>query len=79
MVQILGLPFFESQGKWVAQLLSGKKALPSYEEMMKSIKEFYHSKEEAGIPKHYTHEIEGFDVSLFVDWYMLRHANVSDI
>ncbi|KAL3018340.1 hypothetical protein AAZX31_05G022900 [Glycine max] len=59
--RILGLPFFESQGKWVAQLLSGKKALPSYEEMMKSIKEFYHSKEEAGIPKHYTHEIEGFD------------------
>ncbi|KAL2645938.1 hypothetical protein AAZX31_05G022800 [Glycine max] len=55
--KILGLPFFESQGKWIAQLLSGKKALPSCEEMMKSIEEFYHSKEVVGIPKRFTHEI----------------------
>ncbi|KAK7330318.1 hypothetical protein VNO77_24508 [Canavalia gladiata] len=59
--KILGLPFFESQGKWIAQLLSGKKALPPYEEMMKSIEEFYHSKELDGIPKRYIHEIGGFD------------------
>ncbi|XP_020227320.1 flavin-containing monooxygenase FMO GS-OX-like 8 [Cajanus cajan] len=59
--RILGLPFFESQGKWIAQLLSGKKVLPSYEEMMKSIEEFYHSNEVAGIPKRHTHEIQGFE------------------
>ncbi|RDX60535.1 Flavin-containing monooxygenase FMO GS-OX-like 8, partial [Mucuna pruriens] len=59
--KILGLPFFESQGKWIAQLLSGKKALPSCEEMMKSIDEFYHSKEVAGIPKRFTHEIADFE------------------
>ncbi|TKY55054.1 Flavin-containing monooxygenase FMO GS-OX 8 [Spatholobus suberectus] len=59
--KILGLPFFESQGKWIAQLLSGKKVLPSCEEMVKSIEQFYHSKEVAGIPKRYTHDIEGFE------------------
>jgi len=79
-VQILGLPFFESQGKWIAQLLSGKKVLPSYQEMMKSIEEFYHSKETAGIPKRHTHEIEDFEVKVsFWFWYLLQHANVSDI
>jgi len=80
-VQILGLPFFESQGKWIAQLLSGKKALPSCEEMMKSIEEFYHSKEVVGIPKRFTHEIGaiGFEVSLLGIWYLLKHAKVSGI
>ncbi|CAI8596264.1 unnamed protein product [Vicia faba] len=56
--KILGFPFFESQAMWVAQLLSGKKALPSWDEMMKSIKELYHSKEVAGIP---THDIGDFE------------------
>ncbi|KAJ1406270.1 Flavin monooxygenase FMO [Sesbania bispinosa] len=59
--KIIGFPFFESQAIWIAQLLSGKKALPSWEEMMKSIKEFYHSREVAGIPKHCTHEIANFE------------------
>lgn len=76
MGQILGLPFLEAQGKWTAQLLSGKKTLPSCQEMMKSIEEFYHSKEIAGIPKHKTHEVKGFEVSLFGDWYLLKHVKV---
>lgn len=61
-VQILGFPFFEAQAMWIAQLLSGKKALPSRDEMMKSIQEFYHSREIAGIPKHCTHDIGDFEV-----------------
>jgi len=61
-LQIIGFPFFESQAIWIAQLLSGKKVLPSWEEMMKSIKDFYHSREAAGIPKHCTHEIANFEV-----------------
>lgn len=55
--EINGFPFFESQAKWVAQLLSGKRKLPSHDEMMKSAEEFYHSRDVAGIPKHYTHTI----------------------
>ncbi|KAK6925061.1 Flavin monooxygenase-like [Dillenia turbinata] len=57
--KIIGFPFFESQAKWIAQLLSGKRSLPSWHEMMQSIKELYHSKEEAGVPKHHTHVIAG--------------------
>lgn len=68
MLQILGITFFESQGKWIAQLLSGKKVLPSYEEMMESIEEFYHSNEVAGIPKRYTHVVDAFDVSSLGVW-----------
>ncbi|KAK3042693.1 hypothetical protein RJ639_000751 [Escallonia herrerae] len=59
--QIIGFPFFESQAKWIAQLLSGKRKLPSWDEMMQSIKEFYHLKEIAGVPKHNTHDIADFE------------------
>uniref|UniRef100_A0A0R0JJE3 Flavin-containing monooxygenase n=1 Tax=Glycine max TaxID=3847 RepID=A0A0R0JJE3_SOYBN len=66
--KIIGFPFFESQAIWIAQLLSGKRVLPSWEEMMKSIKEFYHSREAAGIPKHCTHEIANFEFSLHLQY-----------
>ncbi|XP_044476808.1 flavin-containing monooxygenase FMO GS-OX-like 9 [Mangifera indica] len=59
--KLIGFPFFESQAKWIAQLLSGKRALPSFNDMMLSIKEFYHSRDVAGIPKHYSHDIANFE------------------
>ncbi|KAJ7978475.1 Flavin-containing monooxygenase [Quillaja saponaria] len=59
--KIIGFPFFESQAKWIAQLLSGKRTLPSWDEMMKSINEFYHSRDVAGIPKYNTHDIADFE------------------
>ncbi|PIA39492.1 hypothetical protein AQUCO_02600146v1 [Aquilegia coerulea] len=59
--KLIGFPFFESQAKWIAQLLSGKRTLPSWDDMMKSIKEFYNSRDEAGIPKHNTHDIASFE------------------
>ncbi|KAF8389754.1 hypothetical protein HHK36_024273 [Tetracentron sinense] len=59
--KIIPFPFFESQAKWIAQLLSEKKTLPSCEDMMQSIREFYHSRDVAGIPKHKTHEIANFE------------------
>lgn len=59
--KIIGFPFFESQAKWIAELLSGKRTLPSREEMMKTIKEFYESRDAAGIPKHNTHDIADFE------------------
>ncbi|GLT25242.1 hypothetical protein SLA2020_003860 [Shorea laevis] len=64
--KIIGFPFFESQARWIAQLLSGKRTLPSWDEMMQSIGEFYHSRDLAGIPKHNTHEIANFE---YCDWY----------
>ncbi|KAL0318726.1 UNVERIFIED_CONTAM: Flavin-containing monooxygenase FMO GS-OX-like 9 [Sesamum angustifolium] len=59
--KIIGFPFFESQAKWIAQLLSGKRRLPSWDDMMQSIKEFYHSRDVAGIPKHNTHDVANFE------------------
>lgn len=59
--KIIGFPFFESQAKWISQLLSGKRTLPSWEDMMQSINEFYHSKDVAGVPKRYTHDIGEFE------------------
>ncbi|KAF9591783.1 hypothetical protein IFM89_007113 [Coptis chinensis] len=55
--KVLALPFFEAQAKWIAQVLAGKRALPSWDDMMRSVQEFYKSREIAGIPKKYTHEI----------------------
>ncbi|XP_038895120.1 flavin-containing monooxygenase FMO GS-OX-like 9 isoform X1 [Benincasa hispida] len=59
--KLIGFPFFESQAIWIAQLLSGKRTLPSCDDMMQSIKEFYHSKDIAGIPKHNTHDLAEFE------------------
>ncbi|KAK4568126.1 hypothetical protein RGQ29_003767 [Quercus rubra] len=60
--KIIGFPFFESQAIWIAQLLSGKRTLPSWDDMMQSIKDFYHSRDLAGVPKHYTHDIAEFEI-----------------
>lgn len=65
-MQLIGFPFFESQAIWIAQLLSGKRTLPSYVDMMESIKDFYHSKDIAGIPKHNTHDLANFEVKLYI-------------
>ncbi|KAL3813027.1 hypothetical protein ACJIZ3_014295 [Penstemon smallii] len=59
--KLIGFPFFESQAKWIAQLLSGKRRLPSCDEMMQSINEFYYSRDIAGIPKHNTHDLACFE------------------
>ncbi|KAF8037364.1 hypothetical protein BT93_B0314 [Corymbia citriodora subsp. variegata] len=59
--RIIGFPFFESQAKWIAQLLSGKRTLPPLKEMMQSIENFYNSIDAAGLPKHKTHDIANFE------------------
>lgn len=45
----------------MAQVLSGKRTLPTEEEMLRSVEEFYRARESAGVPKKYTHEIGGHD------------------
>ncbi|KAK8511731.1 hypothetical protein V6N13_029325 [Hibiscus sabdariffa] len=59
--KLIGFPFFESQAKWIAQVLSGKRRLPSYDDMMHSVKEFYRSRELDGIRKSDTHDIANFE------------------
>ncbi|XVE56871.1 hypothetical protein DITRI_Ditri04bG0045100 [Diplodiscus trichospermus] len=59
--KLIGFPFFESQAKWIAQVLSGKRRLPSWDDMMHSINQFYHSRELAGIPKCNTHDLADFE------------------
>jgi thioredoxin reductase len=53
--------FFEAQGKWVAQVLSGRRSLPPVEEMLLSVEEHYRAREAAGVPKKYTHDIGGVE------------------
>ncbi|KAI3526505.1 hypothetical protein L1887_05762 [Cichorium endivia] len=61
VVESKGFPFLESQAKWIAQLLSGKRILPSRDELMKFIQEFYKAREAAGIPKHDTYDLPKFE------------------
>lgn len=69
MVQIL-FSFFEVQARWVAQVLSNKRLLPSWDDMMKSIEELYNALDLAGVPKHKTHDIASFEVTtLFKMFY----------
>ena len=55
--KVLAPWFFEAQGKWVAQVLSGRRTLPSEEAMMQSVEESYRACEIAGVPKKHTHEM----------------------
>ncbi|XP_010423170.1 PREDICTED: flavin-containing monooxygenase FMO GS-OX-like 9 [Camelina sativa] len=58
--KLIGFPFFEAQAKWIAQVLSGKSSLPSSDQMLQSVAEFYRSRDLAGVPKHNTHDIADF-------------------
>ncbi|XP_027355578.1 flavin-containing monooxygenase FMO GS-OX5-like [Abrus precatorius] len=53
----LGFDTLELQAKWIARVLSGKVQLPSEEDMMASVKDYYQLMEENGLPKRYTHSI----------------------
>ena len=45
----------ELQSKWLAHVLSGKVLLPTEEEMMSDVENYYHHMEETGVPKSFTH------------------------
>ncbi|WVZ61490.1 hypothetical protein U9M48_011352 [Paspalum notatum var. saurae] len=67
-LSFVGLPrlvmlprFFEAQARWVAQVLSGRRSLPSPEEMTRSAEEYNAAREAAGVPRRLSHAI-------FFDW-----------
>ncbi|XP_044377357.1 flavin-containing monooxygenase FMO GS-OX-like 8 [Triticum aestivum] len=53
--------FFELQARWVAQVLSGRRALPAEEEMLRSVEEHLRAREAAGVPRKHTHNIAGIE------------------
>ncbi|CAL5092134.1 unnamed protein product [Urochloa decumbens] len=58
VTKLVVLPrFFEAQARWVAQVLSGRRSLPSPEEMLRSVEEYHRAREVAGVPKRHTHNI----------------------
>ncbi|KAL4425758.1 hypothetical protein ABPG75_009774 [Micractinium tetrahymenae] len=57
--KIIPFPQFELQSRWIAQVLAGKAALPSREEMEWQTAEFYDSLAAAGVPQRYTHRQSG--------------------
>lgn len=63
--------FYETQARWVAQVLSGRRTLPSEEEMLRSVDEYNRSRELAGVPKRRTHDI--FDLE-YCDEYGEKHC-----
>lgn len=46
------------QAKWVASVLSGKVSLPSEEDMLADLEQYYRLLEDKGIPKHHTHSLD---------------------
>uniref|UniRef100_J3MI40 Flavin-containing monooxygenase n=1 Tax=Oryza brachyantha TaxID=4533 RepID=J3MI40_ORYBR len=49
--------FAEVQARWVAHVLSGRRTLPSPEEMLRAVEEHAASMEAAGTPKRRTHDL----------------------
>ncbi|XP_044361599.1 flavin-containing monooxygenase FMO GS-OX-like 9 [Triticum aestivum] len=69
-LSFVGVPrkIFEAQARWVAQVLSGRRALPAEEEMLRSVEEFYRAREAAGVPRKYTHEIGRREITYMDDF-----------
>ncbi|XP_044392424.1 flavin-containing monooxygenase FMO GS-OX-like 9 [Triticum aestivum] len=49
--------FFEVQARWVAQVLSGRRTLPSEDQMLRSVEEQLRAREAAGVARKHTHNI----------------------
>uniref|UniRef100_A0ACD5UBD5 Uncharacterized protein n=1 Tax=Avena sativa TaxID=4498 RepID=A0ACD5UBD5_AVESA len=54
--------YFEAQGRWIAQVLSGRRTLPPELEMARAVEEHYRARELAGVPKECNHDIEPLKV-----------------
>ncbi|CAI9118922.1 OLC1v1020549C1 [Oldenlandia corymbosa var. corymbosa] len=70
----MGIPFrcnnfqmMEIQAKWIAFVLSKKVNLPSKEEMLADVEEYYKQLEEDEIPKRYTHRLP-WNQFEYLDW-----------
>uniref|UniRef100_A0A0E0LC79 Flavin-containing monooxygenase n=1 Tax=Oryza punctata TaxID=4537 RepID=A0A0E0LC79_ORYPU len=62
-LSFLGIPnmvttrFFEAQGRWVAQVLSGRRALPPAGEMLRAAEEHVRARDAAGVARRRTHDV----------------------
>ncbi|KAF8733029.1 hypothetical protein HU200_015387 [Digitaria exilis] len=67
--------FFEAQARWIALVLSGRKTLPSPEEMVRAVEEDYRAREMAGVPTKHTHFIPA--VEPIEAWeFVYRHSDL---
>ncbi|KAF8690680.1 hypothetical protein HU200_041053 [Digitaria exilis] len=53
--------FFQAQARWIARVLSGRNTLPPVEEMVRAVDEYHRGRENAGVPKKYSHDLGGVD------------------
>ncbi|KAM7257470.1 hypothetical protein ACFE04_013211 [Oxalis oulophora] len=76
-IPIMAVPFplYEYQSKWIAGVLSGRILLPSPEEMMNDVKDFYSELEISGTPKRYTHSIGQTSFEHF-DWLAAQSGSL---
>ncbi|KAH9313939.1 hypothetical protein KI387_022566, partial [Taxus chinensis] len=65
--KIVPFQLCELQSKWVACTLSGKAIMPSENDMMEAVKDFYAHNEAVGRPKHYIHNIGHYQFE-YCDW-----------
>ncbi|XP_023745386.1 flavin-containing monooxygenase FMO GS-OX5 [Lactuca sativa] len=72
----LVFPIAESQSRWIAHTLSRKVLLPSEDEMLNNVEEYYHELEEKGIPKHHVHTL-GFETQ-YIDWMLAQSGMVME-
>ncbi|KAL8216739.1 hypothetical protein R6Q57_023576 [Mikania cordata] len=69
--KVAPFPQFELQCEWIAGILSGRILLPSEKEMMKDVEAFYDSMHASGVPKRYTHNMNGYQFE-YNDWIAMQ-------
>uniref|UniRef100_A0A8R7QMJ7 Flavin-containing monooxygenase n=1 Tax=Triticum urartu TaxID=4572 RepID=A0A8R7QMJ7_TRIUA len=53
--------FFEVAARWIAQVLSSRRALSAEEEMLRSVEEHLRAREAVGVARKHTHNIAGIE------------------
>ncbi|CAL5078936.1 unnamed protein product [Urochloa decumbens] len=70
--------FLEAQARWVAQVLSGRAALPPEQDMLRAVEEDYRAREMAGFPARYSHDIGMFKTSE-ISGFVKRYTDLPDM
>ncbi|CAO2813798.1 unnamed protein product [Amaranthus hypochondriacus] len=74
-LKIISFEMLELHSKWIAKVLSRKVGLPSKEDMLRDVQEYYQQMTLLRLPKHLTHYSHNFEE--YMDWLAVKAGTSS--
>lgn len=76
--KVVPFPQFQLQARWIGSCLNGSCKLPSSEEMLQEIEQWYQELDQQGINKRYTHRMDPDSQGEYNNWMALQ-AGTGDV